>query len=663
MASKALVFTDFDGGWSTDIKVGQKNSQAFTQAFDFRPSPSQLGVFPGPTREDSGVVKDLVLNEVMAANGVTYSVGDTGYLYKRTTGGVWSVEGKMSSGASGLDYRRDTDSLYMTSNKTASLLTSVTGPAASVFIPDKYGISVSTYDNSTNAGFNVSANQTNGSLLTGILVASSPLDEAMANVRFFQSDIEPLNKVSLFIGTKGTGDWTVTLHDGLNTVLATSTVTNANLNSNNWNDFVFSTAPNGQVRIYIAPNARTYHIHVTSTVADGTVLSNSTNDLSTANLQVWADRFVQTVNGWHPIQRFLQFECFGNGNYLSTWEPLSDPPTNAEWKRHALVFPMEYEVCGLARTNEFIVVAAEKNASITNQIPQEGMLFFWDGISPTYNYNVPVPEGSPLGLTVYKNVLYYYAGHGLYAITSPLTLPTKVRKMPGTTTEFSANQSLMRPYPNAMAVRNDILLVGFPGLTTNTSVQFGVYSFGSTDKNYSDSFGYNYIISTQSQLYSNSNNLRIGTVRSFGNMLHISWRDDLNGGYGVDVVNNSNNPAPTAIWQSMIFDGGYIHKQKTAVYMEVYWAAMPSGASVQMGWDIDRTGVFTTSPSYSSTVLWNNGQNGNNYARFDITSGNGGRFHEIQLQVIVTSNNTVTTRPIITGISLIYDDNKEESVI
>lgn len=651
MAGRAEIRENFSGGWSIDPKLGFKNSQAYTQALDFRKSPSQLTVLPAPTREDAGVVKDLVLNEVMASNGNIFAFGNAGYFYKRTTAGAWSVEGVLTSGCAGIDYRRDSDAIYLASNKTVSLYDKAT--AASVLYPDKYAASASTYNNTVNTGFNVSANQQN-SVNTTLITTS--ISEGDTQKRFFQTDIEPMNKLQLFIVTKGSGNWTVTIHDGLNNVLATATVSNANLTSKAWNDFTFSSATNGQVRLYVAPNARTYHIHVTSTVADGTVSSLNVNDLASCDLQIWADRLIQTNNGLHPIQRFLQYECFGNANYLSVWEPLTEPPTNVEWQRHRLVFPQEYETCGLAVQNEFIIVAAEKTTSVSTATPQEGILFFWDGLSDTYNYFVPVPEGSPQGLHVYKNVAYYYSGGAWWAITSPTTEPVKLRTMPGSDTEFSGSAAPIVVYPYAATVRRGIHLMAYPCTSTSTSINFGVYSWGAVDKNFPDTFGYNYVISTGSQTYSAQNNLSLGMVQSFGDTLHISWRDDLNGGYGVDVVTNSSKPAPTASWQSLITDSSYASKPKDAWFVDAYYS-LPAGATITLKYKLDRATDWTSSDAYSTTNLW---EGHSNYARFNVSSN--ARYHEAQYAFDIACDSTVTTPPVVYTVSWAYEDLKNEQL-
>lgn len=649
---EVLVFQDFEGGWSVDGKVGIANSQPYTQAMDFRKSPSQMSVLPGPTREDNGVVKDLAVNEVMGPDGSIYAYGNAGYLYKRTTAGVWSVEGNTGTGYFGMDYRKDTDSIYLAGAKSVSSYSPVsTSPTTLV---NAYNISFSTYDNSANAGFNVSAYQTGSQMTTTVAVATSPLNEGSNSIRYFQIDIEPLMKASFFIINKGSGNWTATLHDGLNNVLGTATVANANLVNDTFNDFVFSSAPNGQVRLYVntptASNGRTYHLHLTSTVADGTVSSTAMNDLSTCDIELWADRLVQTNNGMHPMVRFQQYETFGNGNYLSIWEPITNPPTNAEWQRHALIFPMEYEMCGLAATNEFIVMGLEKDTTGTST-PQEGLIAYWDGTSSTYNYYFKVPEGSPYGISEYKNTIYYYAGGARWAVTPPSTNPTKIWTMPGSDTEFSGANAPVIVYPYTSTVRRGIHLFGYPSTTTNTNIDFGVYSWGSVDKNFPESFGYNYLISTGNQNYSGSNNLQIGMVKSFGDILHTSWRDDLNGGYGIDVVTNASKPVPYATWNSLIIDDGWTRHLKTANYMDVYYY-IPSGCTVTLKYQIDRSGTWVSSQAYSTTNLW---EQRPNLARFNMSDSGGGTFHEIQLGIDVTCDSTVTTAPIIRMVSFVYD--------
>lgn len=669
MAYQAIVNSNFSGGWSTDPRLGVKSSQAYTQALDFRKSPSQMSVLPATTREDKGVLKDLVLNEVMAATGQTYSCGNAGYLYTRTPAGLWSDVGKMSAGTAGLDYRKDTDAVYATSNRSVSYIGPITPTITqqTVFQPDFYAESYSTYNNSAVVGFNVAAYQVGSSQSASPVVAATftKLDESAQNVRYFQSDIEPLTRISLFITDKGNGGasaWTVQLHDGLNNYLGAAQIVTGNIKVNDWNDFVFDNSSfpgnpvNGQVRIYPAPNARTYHLHIMTANGTGAMSSTSTN-ISDCDLKVWADRMVITNNGLHPIQRFLEYECIGNGNYLSVWEPLSTPPTNDEWLRHRLAFPSEYEVGCLTVQNEFLLIGAGKNTILNTSNPQEGIIFFWDGYSPSYNYFVKIPEGTPQALHTYKNVAYYYCNGDWYGITSPNTTPVKIRKLPSSDTEFTGPVATpITIYPYAATIRRGIQLMAYPSVCTSSTIPFGVYSWGSVDKNFPDTFGLNYVISTGSQNYSVSNNLQIGMVQAFGDLLHVSWRDDLNGGYGIDVITNASPPAAYAKWTGLTYDGGYPAKYKTGLYVECYYY-IPDNVTITLSYQIDNGAFVTDTNQYSNTSKW---QGQPNYCRFNITGTNGGRFHEITPQVEVRSATGVTVPAVIQMVTTVIDNNNQE---
>lgn len=644
MASKPIVLSNFSGGWSTDKKIGIEHSFAYSQAVDFRKSPSQVTLLSRTAREDGGVVKDLVQNAIMDNTGKIYALGAGGGFYKRTTSGVWSDIGALPNGAYGLLYRQDQDSVYIAHAKTVSLYNPVS--SSPLLQTNFYNISQSTFNN-TDATFNVNSNQFGSTQTTAI--KTSYVEGNTTQLRYFQSDIEPLNRISIFVVAKGTGDWTVTLHDGLNNPLGTVTITNASLISNAWNNFTFSTP----VRIQVSPQAQTYHFHVTSTVADGTVSSTALNDLSTCDLQIWADRLVSPNNGMHPMTTFQQFVCIGNEHYLSVYEPLGEAsPSNSSWQRHKLTFPPGYEVCGLAVFNEYLAIACEKTTT-GSPTPQDGIVFFWDGLSNTYNYFTLIPEGSPYAIHQYRNVLYYYAGGAWYAIPSVTSQPEKIRTMPFGENSLNNNNDSTKIYPYAATVRNGIQLMAYPSVSTNTNIEFGVYSWGQVDKNYPNSFGYSYLISTGTKTYSGSNNLSIGMVQNFGDNLFVSWRDDLNGGYGVDVVNSNSKPAAYATIESLIYDLGYVGKQKNANFMEGTWLSLPDGVTVYLKYSINR-GTWQYSPVFSNTSTW---EDLLDYARTSMFSSDNvsGRFNELQVGIDIYCDTTVASSPIITSISIVLD--------
>lgn len=655
MGKRPIINNQFDGGWSIGKKYGLKNSFNYSRSLNFRVDPSQLTLLGQPAREDNNTVIDLVQNEVMTDSGDIYALGDKGYVYKRTSNGTWSGVGRIDDGAYGISYRRDQDSIYFASSTSVSLYNPLSGsPALS---PGFYGASISEYNNSDQAGFNVSAFQNSGTLSTTIATSVSESETAR---RYFQTDIEPLRSVSVQVRAKGTGDWTAVLHDGLNNQLATATVTNSNLSNGQWAEFVFS----DQVRVNVAPAAQTYHVHITSTVADGSVYSTSPNDLSSCNFQLSADRLVDSQNGMHPMVNFLNYVLIGNERYLSAWEPLGDPtPSNTEWQRHKLQFPSGWQVCGIDTTNEYAVIACEK-ISTGDNTPQEGILFFWDGVQQAnsteygqYNYFVRIPEGAPYGLHTYKNVIYYEAGGAWYALSSIDSQPHKIRTLPNGESSYAQDNNKTSIYPYGATTRNGIQLMAWPSYTTNTELEYGVYSWGQVDVNFPNSFAYSYPLSTGSRFKNNTNNLTIGMVKNFGDTLHISWRDDDNGGYGVDVVNSESDVASFASWESIVYDMGYPGKLKEGDYMNATWLPLPDGVEIQFKYSINR-GDWIYSERFSNTNTW---LNGDGYMNFSIgQSTEQGRFYEFQMGFDVYSAEGVTESPTITSVTLIYDDMSKE---
>lgn len=653
MGIRAYTYNSWVGGQATDKKIGQANSFAYSQSLDFRKSPSQISVLPRTRRADNGAVTDLVQNEVMTASGVTYSIGSSGNIYMRDTDGTWGLFGNIgTAGTFGLSYRQDQDAIYIPGTTSVSAITTVS--ATPTLMAGIYGESKSTYDNTSQAGFNVNSDQSNSALTTAI--STTYVEGQDTQERFFQTDVQPISKIGVNITAKGTGNWTLVVHDGLNNQLGTATVANATLGTG-INYFTFSTP----IQANVGPNAaQTYHFHLTSTVADGAVSSSSLNNLSTCDMELWANRLVATTNGIHPQVTFQQFECIGNGRYLSVWENLGEAaPSNSAWQRQKLSFPPGYEVCGLTVFNEYLAIATQRVTS-GNETPQEGIIFYWDGLSDTYNYFTRIPEGSPEAIHEFENAVYYVAGGNWYVITSVASTPEKIRRLPGSENVYTGSNTPTRVYPNMGTVRYGIHLLGWPSTTGNTEIPYGVYSWGRADYSQPNSFGYSYLMSTGSQFKTDTNNLTIGMVKNFGNVLHISWRDGDT--YGVDVVDASSTPAAHAIWESLIEDNGITTKQKLASYVEAKWLTIQDGVEIVLKYSIDR-GDWIESGRFSNASPWQV-DDAPNYARFDIgTTNTEERHYELQVGIDIYCDDTVTEAPQIVGVSTPYDTLDNEAFI
>ena len=585
---KKIINVQFhEGGIATDPKRGIANSAAYMRGLDFRKRPSELTVLPQPRKLSGGNVTDLVMDMCQVQDGTRYMLGDTGKFYKITNSNVVSMIADTGNTSSGLLYRADSDAIYLTGSKTVSYYNPISNsPTPKI---NKFGPSRSTATTAYRSG---------GALTYTVPVAIS---ESPNNICSFQSDIEPLCSIKVKIIAKGTGNWTLTLHDDANNVLGTSTIANASLSSGALNEFTFSS----QVRILVQPSARTYHFHLTSTVADGTAQVATANDLSTADYEIWADRLIATTNGLHPMCQFTYLTCIGNGNYLSVHEPLSDNPSNSEWKRHRLVFPPGSEVCGLATTDEFVAIAIGKRATTGTRDFQEGKIYAWDGASVFHNFFVDVPMGEPQSIFTFNNLVYFQASGALYVWPGGKRI-YKIRTLSDTDSVYTGIADQTYNNPNMSTVRRGIMMLGFPSYTTNPNIEHSVYSWGALDKNYPEAFGNNYTISTGTK-YNTSGNLKLGMVKNFGDTLYISWKDGAST-YGVDVVDNTSTPATTFVWESLVVDGGVAYKQKLANRIRITVEALPTGTAIYPKIKIDRGSWQVSATPLTDgqkSIVWN----------------------------------------------------------
>lgn len=622
----------FFGGWATDKQLGAGAQFYYSQHIDFRKNPSSFTVLPGPRNADGGVVTDLVQAMDQLNSGVKYAFGDTGKLYKITTAGVWSSIGDIGeAGGAGLLYRSDVDHLYMTGRTKIARIPRIS--SGGTFQPNWFATGVSSCTTCTKSG-----GTNTYTLTTAIDDTSATLATSRRNLT---SDIEPLNKIGVKVVAKGTGNWTLTLHDDANTVLGTVTVTNANLTNGIINYFTFASPIRIQRGNSGAGSALTYHFHLTSTAADGTAATTTASSLADCDMELWANALVTTNNGLHPIIQFSNQTLIGNGRYVAAYEPLQDNPSTADFNRHRLTLPPGFEVCGFAQKNLMCVIGAEKRS--TSGTFQEGMLFFWDGVSQTYNDFWPVPEGAPESLFSHKNVVSFIAGGALYQMKGG-DEPIKKRTFRKTDSEFTNIADVTHVYPNMMTVRRGILLMGYPSVTTNQTLEHGVYSRGTVTSEYPDSFGFNYTTSNGNILNNGSNNLRLGMIKSYGDTLYISWRDDTASPqkYAVDIVDNTSSPATTASIESLQFDDKRRYAYKKAGYMVCTFEPLPSGCTITPKWKIDGGSWTYGDPSTTA---------GDTFVLANVGTPN--QYQYIEFGVDITCSGAVS--PEVSGVYLFTD--------
>lgn len=627
MSEQTKLHQLFYGGIATDRKIGIEYSHGYSRALDFRKRPGRLSVLPGAREIGGGNITDLIQHIIQVDNGDRYALGNEGWIYRIDDNNAVTPVTKLDNGAAGLLYRRDVDEFYATSLRTASRYGKFSSATPDpVIAPNKYGPSRSE-DND--------ALREEGGESTTL---SATIDEG--NKILFTPDIEPLYSFKVHLLDKGTGDWTLTMHDDADNVLGTVTITNASLPADaGLVEFV----SDEQVRMLVSPNARTYHMHLTSDDGTGSIASTEEGDMNTASFEMWADRFVETNNGLHPVAQFLHYTVFGNEQYLSVWEPLSDNPSNLEWVRHRLTLPPGYEVCGLAANDEYLCIAAELSSSDDDRSFQQGKLFFWNGFDTTYEFYIDIPEGSPQSVYTYNNTVYMIISGGLYCWPGGKNI-VKLRTIEHSDSEFSDTNDTTKIYPHMMATRRNTMLFGYPSYTTNESLEYGIRSWGQRDKNFPMTLGLNYTISTDTR-FNTGGNLYIGGVWSFGDTLYIAWRDGTD--YGLDVVDNSSDPAASAVWEALEFEAGDGSHPKSAIEL-----SLQPGASIPDGY------MVTPKVRYDWATEWTYGDvltTANEHSM-----GLNQRFKMIEYGFDITHDGTATEPLEVTNVKFVYDDNATE---
>lgn len=520
---------------------------------------------------------------------------------------------EVQSGTANLVIYPQFDNGVTDSSGNALTLTAVNTPTYSTDVPFSAPTSRLDLDQSLDTSGNTFT------LATTIAETSSDYQE-------FVPAKDPQKSIQVLIAAVGTGDWTITVHDSLNRTVATKTVANGSLNTGDF-EFVFDEAWRPVI-------GATYHFHLTSTVADGTVTTTTASNLNTADFHTYY-QFLVTDTAWHPIKHFLNMLAIGNERYLATWDASTYTP-------HRLTLPAGYRVRSLGFWNEYLAIGTMQGTNIYDH--EIGRVFFWDGVSTTYNFYIDVPEGAVNALFGSSGVLHIIAGYqGDHLEYHGGSKAVKVKRVPRLD-----GDEYMEVYPGALTMYRTLLHYGAAGSSDATNMQRGVYSWGSRNRMYADAQTLDHTISTGRY----DSNVSIGMVFPVAGDLLIGWKDNVS--YGVDVVDQAASVYPSGTVEFPIHDYGHVWKEKDAQTVRGDHVALETGHSLAVKYKLDRQAQWTemSSPhSYSASEDTNKAQK----TRLSLR---GGRHKEVQLALDMAT--TVTTSPKVLSVGLEYSPLSEE---
>ena len=451
------------------------------------------------------------------------------------------------------------------------------------------------------------------------------ISEAATARKTFTPAKDPQKSIAVLVAAAGSGDVTLTVHNTQNEVIASKTILAASMTTG-YVEFIFSS-----VWRPLTNFTEDYHFHVTSTVADTTLTTTTLNDLEKVSYRTYYQFLVEDIK-WHPMARFLNFWVVGNERYVGKYEATLYEPNKitlgAGWRVRAFGYWQEY-----------LAIGCMKGTNIYDF--DMGRVYFWDGYSPTFNFYIDIPEGGVNALLGTRGQLYIWAGyHADLLVYRGGSYADKLKEVP-----LLAKENYAEVYPGAASMWQANPRFGMAGSSDSTDIGTGVYTWGSTNKKYDDILTFDYPISTGN--YGSSVN--IGMVMPLNQELLIGWKDNVS--YGVDYVNNSNNPYPTASIEFMVEDLDVPYKEKQATQLVATFDPLLSGESINVKYmnEENDTG-FVTNPDSPAT--------GDITVRRIIENG---RYYH--LRVAVDLSTTGSTSPTVKGVALETDQLEDEDVI
>jgi len=445
-------------------------------------------------------------------------------------------------------------------------------------------------------------------------------ESSSAKRQDFVPEKDPQKSIEVNIAATGTGDWTLVVHDALNRVVVSKTVANASLHTGDF-EFIFSD-------VWRPILGATYHFHITSTVADGTVVSTTNNNLNTADFHTYY-QFLVTDTEWHPQIQFLNMLVTGNGRYLAVWDASSYDP-------HRLTFPSGYRVRALALWQGYLAIGVMRGDNIYDS--EDGRVFLWDGYSKTYELSINLPEGGVNALFTSKGTLYIIPGYSgelmEYKGGSDASFVKQIPKL--------EKDKYIEIYPGALNMWHKLLYIGVAGGGDSDDVQRGVYAWGTKNIRYENSLTFDYIPSSLNY----GSDVKIGLVYPVGNKLLIGVKDG--GQYYVDYVDPGADPFSSGTVEFFIEDYGAVWKEKDAQTVRADFVALNDGESVAVKYKLDREDDWNEMDSAQSTE-------GKQKARLSIL---GGRHKEIEMACDLAT--TTTTSPEVLSVALEHSPLSDE---
>lgn len=609
---KTLVVRDFQASIGTlGEKRDQPGSARFTKNLDPYSDQDYVTLSRALTKISSTTIANLPLwmddGSPFTTNRFVYDLG--GKIYSVDTSDVVTLLRTVSGGA-GEGLKVFDDYLYYILGTNIGRYGRLSGTPA--------------FNDSLNSWWDaaISDIRTTGGGTGQTYATTTAINEGATHIQTFTAGKDPLKEITIDINDTGDDPtWTVTVHDSEDNVIGTKTLAFASVATGD-NVFTFATP----LRLVIGNN---YHFHVTTSTITGApkVTSNVASDLEGAEFIVEYGVLIDA--DYHPTVSLEDLLIIGNERYLATFNQATYDP-------NTIAFDPGFQVRTLIKTEEYVIAECYKGSSPLDA--EEAKRYYWDGIAPSFNFSEPIKIGAPNATVGGKESIT-----GVYGFRGTLydgkTEKEKTHEVPKL-----AKGKNIEVYPGAIDKIENRVLIGFAGSTDDTTgVELGIYEFGGQISDTPQGLNLPFIISTGN---TQATNLKIGLVKVIGKDIYSGWREGSS--YGLDKVTLGDNAATSGLYESLLFDAENAKKQKLALQLKATFVALASGESVQLGYQIDRSGSFTLGTA-ESTV-----------GAVEVELGIYSRYKELEMKFILASSSG--SFPRLTSLILSYDPLDNEKV-
>lgn len=569
MATKTITWDSFIGGESQSSKMG-KNSyrHAFQDGIglQFRKDADKLTALRRLEKESGSVIVDLIKIHFKEYNGYVFGYGDTGHLYRRDTSPTWTDQRTVSASfGQGLEIFNTINEDALWYARTAALGRATTLTGTMVFDDD--------YLATTNLNRDPVARNIPSAFAGTPYSLTTSVNEGATHRQTFDANKVMIRGFQIYVTAKGTSaDWTLTLHDSNNNVIATSTVTNANLTNGAYNNFYFST-PDELIL------GATYHYHLTASNTTGTPTAGTgtNNDLEDgAFYLVWPSLVSDSV--YHPLKEFINKMFVGNGRFLGAMDD------SEVWDPEVLTFPKGETVRLLEVVGDSLAIFTWRYSDIT-KVSQSKMYLF-DGTSIALNAVIPIKDGQVNAVTTYGNLLYMINGtQGQISVWDGDVIPVR-------TINDIGNNKTVEVYPGSICVWDSLIHFGLGG-GTSTTVPRPVYTFGTQNKDYPHSLAKAYPTSNDKLINiikKQNNSIQIGAcIGTDSATFLVAWKDGST--YGVDRMNTTKDQNQVYV-KTLRYDGEAVYLLKQLKTVHMTHSALVGDDAISVQYRFDNFGDF-----------------------------------------------------------------------